>query len=530
MEGGRLKVEGDYSIDVYYDHVYGNAAKSSKDIDLTKKESYHYTEQIGIHLGTAIKDDLNLKFDFTGRHSTDKNVQAHRYELVKLYLGLTGEGYELAVGDLAELYSNYTFNTTFFGLKASYNPVDYITVKALAGRNKIRRDDQYEQVFGGGMVSFDPNPNLNFNASFMHTEITDLYPNATESNYRNDVWSLGSAINLFEKRLALAGEVAFCEHIVDRRDPLTERFDGFSTWAVLILKPAGEDLTLSFTHEYVEPDFKAVMGTHNTDKETFLLYADYKPSDFFQFISYYQFYRDCLTDKSPKFYRTDTHDAGAEFTIRPFTGIDYGYFKNLNLLYKMYYTYDKSEDRPESVNRQNIRAEIGAENSIEKYWGKTGWTMGLGLTYDIDHRLHAEDSLTTNINSTLNLSTDAYGFDFAFNLGFSVEFTDTYVEYPKNTFTKTTAALASGIVVTNNRWLPYKTVLGIEFAGTFIDEDIRYDSMENDTTIFLSQVLFKKKSLVSTIGLSYSNKDCRSQNPADRYGQDEYRVNFEIKF
>jgi len=530
IEGGRLQAGGEYSIDAYYDHVYGNVDKSTMDVDKTKKESYHYTEQLGIHLEKAIKADLNLKFDFTGRHSTDKNVQAHRYELVKLYLGLTGENYELAVGDLAELYSNYVFNTTFFGFKASYNPVDTITVKTLAGRNKIRRDDQYEQVFGGGMVVFTPNPNLQFETSYMHTEITDLYPNATEYKYRNDVWSLGSAINLFEKKVTFAGEVAYCEHIVDRRDPLTESIDGFATWAILILKPFGEDLKLSFTHEYVEPDFKAVMGTHNTDKETFLWYADYKPSDSFRLVSYYQFYRDRLTGKSPKVYRTNTHDAGAEFTIRPFTGIDYGYFKNLSLFYKMYCTYDKSEDVPESVNRQNIRAKIEAENSIERYWGKTGWALGLGLTYDIDHRLHAEDFLTTDINSSLYLSTNAYGFDFDFNLGFSVEFTDTYVRYPKNTFAKTTVSFGSGIAVTNNRWLPYKTTVGIEYNGTIINEDIRYDSMENDTTIFLSQVLFKKKDHISTIGFSYTNKDCISQNPADRYGEDEYRINFEIKF
>lgn len=530
-DDGRLKVGGTYSIDVYYDHVYGNVLESSKDVHQTKKDNYHYTEELAIHLEGGIKEDLNLKFDFTGRHSTDKNVQTHRYELVDLYLGLTGKNYEIAFGDIPiELFSNYSFHRDFFGFKANYEVEDLLTFKVLAGRNKMRREDQYERVFGGGMIVFTPHPDYEFRTSFIHTEITDLYPNATETNFRNDVWTLGSTMNFFEKRVTLAGEVAFSDYVVDRRDPLTERLYGFATWAILIFKPIGEELILSFTHEYVDPDFLAVMGAHNIDKETFLWYIDYNPSEIFRLESSYQFYRNRLTEESAELYRTNTHNANTTIILSPLI-YEESYFKNLILAFDIDCTYQKSEDIPESVNSQIIIANISAGNKIERYWGEMAWTLGLGLTYNIDNTLHAEDDLTTGFNTTFNYSTYAYGFDFDFNLGFSVEFEDMYIKYPKETLTKTTAILGPmGLTITSNRWLPYKTTLGVGYTGTFVDEELGYDTIENVTTVSLSQVLFRRGDIISTIGLSYSNLDCRSQNPIDRYGEDEYRVTFGLKF
>jgi hypothetical protein len=207
------------------------------------------------------------------------------------------------------------------------------------------------------------------------------------------------------------------------------------------------------------------------------------------------------------------------------------YFRDLILSFNIDCIYQKSEDTPTSVNSQTLIATISAGNSIVRYWGGMGWSIGLGVIYNIDNIPNAEDCLTTKFSNTFNYSTDAYGFDFDFNLGFSVEFEDRYMKYPKNTLTKTTATLGPmGLEITSNRWLPYRTTVGVGYTGTFIDKEADCDTVENLTTVSLSQVLYRGKDIGSTIVLSYSNLDRRSQNRVERYGEDEYRVTFEIRF
>ncbi len=529
-EDGRLIAHGMYSIEVYYDHVYGNVIESSKDIHYSKKDNYHYTENLNIELTGKVKEDMTLDFAFTGSHSTDKNVQLHRYELEKLYIGLTGKNCELAFGDLTELFSYYTFSRDFFGFRANCKVEDLLTFKVLAGRNKMRKDDQFEQVFGGGMVTFTPHPNYELTTSYVHAEITDLYPNATIPNYRNDVWSIGSKMWFFDRRALLTGEGAISKYVTDRRDPQPETLDGKALWAALILKPLREELNLALAYEYIEPNFKAIMGEHSTDRETYLLYVDYKPSEMFHFIYHYQFYRDHLTNKSTAKYRTNTHDAETEITLKPFMYDDENYFKNLNFIFHFGYVYEKSEDIPESVNNQNIHINLTAANSMEKYWGKVGWNLCFDLSYDIDHTLHADDTLTTDIGVEFNCSTNTYGLDFGLGMNFSVGFQDRYIKYPRETLTRMTSTAGVDFTVINKRWLPYETTLNISYFGTWIDKELGDDTIFHETDISLTQVLIKKNDVISSIIFSYSNNDFRSQDPLYRYGEDEYKVTFKLEF
>jgi len=47
-ENGRLTT--DYSVDVYYENVYGNVERSVLDVDRTTKENWHYTEGLKVQL------------------------------------------------------------------------------------------------------------------------------------------------------------------------------------------------------------------------------------------------------------------------------------------------------------------------------------------------------------------------------------------------------------------------------------------------------------------------------------------------
>ena len=65
-------------------------------------------------------------------------------------------------------------------------------------------------------VEVAPAPGLTLSANYVHTEITDLYPGATVTDYANDVWSAAGRLALMDERLIAAGEIAVSRYVADR--------------------------------------------------------------------------------------------------------------------------------------------------------------------------------------------------------------------------------------------------------------------------------------------------------------------------
>ena len=71
-------------------------------------------------------------------------------------LRLTGETFEVGLGDLSAVYSNYTFNNAFFGASATLRPTRGLTLSALGGINRWPKTDTYGRAFGGAPQSRSP--------------------------------------------------------------------------------------------------------------------------------------------------------------------------------------------------------------------------------------------------------------------------------------------------------------------------------------------------------------------------------------
>ncbi|MCI0480307.1 MAG: hypothetical protein L0213_01820, partial [Candidatus Dadabacteria bacterium] len=155
-EDGRLTT--DYSVDLYYENVYGNVDKSVLDVDHSSKDNWHYNERLRIQLEQKITDTTNLEVFFYGRHTSDRQIQDERAKILQAYLRLYGDNFEFAVGDVGEYYTRYTFNNTFLGARGWIKPLASLKVMLLGGRNREGVDDTYEHVFGGARIEYSPKP------------------------------------------------------------------------------------------------------------------------------------------------------------------------------------------------------------------------------------------------------------------------------------------------------------------------------------------------------------------------------------
>ncbi len=71
-------------------------------------------------------------------------------------LRLSGDTFEVGLGDLSAYFSNYTFNNTLFGVTASLRPSKNVTLSVLAGTNRDAERDTFEHLFYGARVETRP--------------------------------------------------------------------------------------------------------------------------------------------------------------------------------------------------------------------------------------------------------------------------------------------------------------------------------------------------------------------------------------
>ena len=205
------------------------------------------------------------------------------------------------------------------------------------GRNREGSIDTYEHTFGGGRIVFTPHPNYKFGTTYIHTEITKLFPDTTVGDYSNDVWSFDTTLKFFDRKLLFKGETAFSLYSEDRRDPLADKIQGWAINLELDYKPIRE-IKISTDYEYVEPNFMTIMGTAPRDRESIKWGITYTPSRVWKFWGDYKFRRNCLTNSSPSEYRTFVHYSEAGLTYRPFYENKDSYFNKLKLDLRLDYT------------------------------------------------------------------------------------------------------------------------------------------------------------------------------------------------
>ncbi len=358
-DGGYLRAT--YSIDTYYESVYGNLGASTLDVDPETGEAWHYDEGLRVNFSRDLPSGLGVDFSFWGRHTSDRLLQrapGDSWMINEIRLGITGDTFQIGVGDCSAFYSNYTFNNAFFGAAATYRPAPWLSVSLLGGTNRDARRDTYRRVFSGARFEVNPSRSVLLAASWVHTEIAELYRPSAVTDYSNDVWSLSSRISLMDERLVLSGEFAMSSYNADRRLPAAEAVWGNAAWCALSFAPLRNELSLLVAYERVEPDFIGVMGTHSIDRETLSAGLRYTPSEMLSATAYFRWFHDRLSDSSPAPYRTDTMDPGISLSVKPFFYDADSTFRNLTIDLSATLSRESSDDAPRSVADERLIARL----------------------------------------------------------------------------------------------------------------------------------------------------------------------------
>ncbi len=515
-EDGRLSL--DYSIDVYYENVYGNVDKSSLDVDSEHKDNWHYSENLKVRMDKKVTDDLAIEFFAHVRNTSDKAVMNHRWKVLQAYLRLYGEDFELAIGDISEYYTKYTFNNTFLGAKVWYKPSPSFKFMALGGRNRDIHDDLYEHFLGGGRIEYTPRSEYLFGFSYIHTEVSKLYSGTSIADYSNDVWSFDTRLKLLDRKLQVKGEAAFS--LYHEADP-SLNLDGWALNIEADYRPIRE-LKLSLDYERVEPDFMTIMGTAARDRETIKTEFRYTPSRMWNLWGKYKFTRDDLTPESDADYRTYKHYSELGLVIRPFHDKDV-YFKNLMLDMRLNYNDSMSNDFPRSVNEDTYEAKFLISNRYDK--------MRYSIEYRFrntnDHTSDATDTIINTVGAKWGYGFYALGLDWDLKLGYKVDFKKTFEQNPDMALDSISHVSDASLGIF---YEPTKTSLNVKYLGVITCADDAADTRRTSIKVALDQVLHETDSMKSTLGVSYENMDFWSTDHDDRYGENIYMLNFAVHF
>jgi hypothetical protein len=517
-ENGRLTT--DYSVDIYYENVYGNVDRSVLDVDRKTKDNWHYTEGLKVQLEQAITETSNLEFFFYGRHTTDKQIQNERAKILQMYLRLYGDNFEFAVGDVAEYYTKYTFNNTFIGARGWVRPLASLKIMLLGGRNREGRDDTYEHTFGGARIEYSPHPNYIFGTTYIHTEITKLFPGTTVLDYRGDVVSFDTRLRLLDRKLLIYGETAFSWYTEDRRDPLSDKPEGWALNLEIDYRPI-QPLKLSLDYEYVEPNFITIMGSAARDRETVKGEVRYYPTDSLDIWTKYRFTGDRLSESSPVAYRTETHYSEAGLTYKPFFADKESYFRNLKFDFRLDYTRRTSSNNPMSVDDGRFNGRLIVSNIHEKM----RYSLEYGFRYTDDFVPGSSDTMVNTLGAKWGYAFAGLGLDWNLDLSCKVDFRNTHTGV--DTTYDTISAFTGGMTVA---YIPTNTLLRLSYLGVYSQIGGGYDTSKNATEVALEQVLYNGGSITSILGISYRNLDFQSENSDDSYGENIYMLSLTLRF
>ncbi|MBN2223703.1 MAG: hypothetical protein JW765_03415 [Deltaproteobacteria bacterium] len=507
--GGYLRTT--YSIDTYYESVWGNILQSTLDVDPATGRAWHYDENLKIGLSRSLPSGLGVEFAFWGRHTTDglfQRTPGESWMVDEMRLRLTGEAFDIGLGDLSAFYSNYTFNNAFFGATTTLRPTPWLSVSVLGGTNRDARRDTYRRAFGGARIEVRPSASALVAASWVHTEITELYDTSTVTDYANDVWSLSSRISFLDKRLVFSGELAASSYVADRRLPGAGEQWGTAAWCALSFTPLRNELSLVVAYERVDPKFIGVMGTHSADRETLSAGLRYTPSEMLTATAYFRWFHDRVTDASPAAYRTDTMDPGVTVTIMPFFYDPDSAFKNLAIDFTAFYFREQSRDAPRSVADERLIARLSVGDSRDAF----RWAV-ISSVERYDDRTAADlDTTAGTLGAQFGYRADADRYTLSADLlaEFRVEAVRDLV---RGRLYDTAVRLSAGTAASFSFFPDYPTRCSVRYEGILRNRESGDDTREHSFHLTIEQVLMRRAGLTGTLGLDGSFADVRSSNP-----------------
>ena len=523
-DGGKIDVM--YRMDLKAKRIYGDRNAIPSDADEDRTWNILYSEYLALTLTHKTDGDLNVS-GFVNLLHTDEEILMigdEHFRLIEGTLTLRGERWSLELGDTYAPFTSYTFNRGFFGIKGEYNSPVGVDLILLGGVNRDSRLDRYERACYGVRLVAAPDRRLTLGASYVHAEITKLFYDSSETAYRNDVVSIDGMLSLYGGRLVLFGEGAMSLYLDDMRNPRSETVRDLAFRTNITLKPIRNDLTVYVFYEYVEPGFRAVMGTPAVDRETMDVIVVYTPSDRWECMGTYHFSRNGLTETSPVSF--SAYDSEALVVVAytlPNTGSE-----DITSVFSagIYYLGSHSKDDPKSVNEEVFRLNLGAKHNRKH----TEYEIKYIYEQYIDHLADSIDREKHSVKCIWRYHHTAFGFDYRIKCGMNMVYEIRLG--PNSTDSTTDFELGADVVgeVTLRRFSPYNTTLLVECSGLVKDRRERANVREGELSVTLTQVLMKRRGLTAWIALEYEATHNRVSDGSGRYGERVGRMSFIMEF
>lgn len=524
--GGYLRTT--YSIDGYYESVWGNRLNSTLDVG-SDGDAWHYDENLKITFSRDLRSGIEVEGAFWGRHTTDEILQQNPGEswmVNEVRLRLTGESFEVGLGDLSAVYSNYTFNNAFFGGYATLRPTKGLTVSALGGVNRRPEADTYGRAFGGLHVELVPATGLTLSANYVHTEITDLYPGTTATDYANDVWSVAGRLALADERLVAAGEIAVSSYVADRRLPDARAEWGTAAWCALSFSPLRNELSILAAWERVDPGFVGAMGTYSADRQTWSVGARYTPTDALTATAYFRYYEGLVTDYLGAGYHAVTRDPAVTLSWRPFAYEPGSRFTNLTLDCTLSYTAIESTEPGNTVSFERVFAHVGLTDTRDP------WRFGIAYEIQADDDRTAAD--TDILAHTPALSAgwrhDAPGWTLSADLTARMRIEAVDDNVAGHRYVDVTPWVAAAISAVINPQSDYPTRCRLRYDMIFYRRARDADRYDHEFEARLEQVFMKAGPVTGTLGLHCRLFTAASHGPGQSYGEEVYGAFMRLEF
>jgi len=546
-----------YTIETYYEYVYGNTNKLESAIDFNRKthDNWHYRELLTLGARKYILSDNSvIDFYIEGEHTTDKIEQFRTGKLwgfenlflrlsvdkigksnfneVPRFKNLPEYKYEASAGSIVLKFSDYTISGNTFGISASWRPVCAFNVIVAGGVSNYLNEELYTNPYGAARIIFTPIPNTMFGATFIHSEMSWIDPKSSSTNYSNDVWSLDAYMEFLDNKLIIDAETAISRYNADRNDPTSDTVNGWALKLNVAYKSPG-CLNWNFKYEHQEPDFtsKFYIPTQTDiysweELETDLIRGDINYTAPKMWDLYGRcLYRRIFVDDGFNDYR-NLYEAEIRVTYGPTVPTIVFPIKGATLIFSLLYGRDRSKDEPQSFNEERLEVSIKGEKS--KY--------GLGYTYKnvksyIDSKPDCiSHSVSLDLPETyLPKKNSRYlrCFELRLRGKFAVAYEDRYTRDPEHRVNGVSVSIHPALTL---KYIPLGTELTVDYDAAYPFYGEESDQFKNTTKVALTQPIKIKDRYESKIVLSYEGKDYWSRDPDNSYGSGIFKLAFEIVF
>ena len=464
--GGYLRTS--YSIDGYYESVWGNRLNSTLDVG-SDGDAWHYDENLRITFSRPLSSGLGVEFAFWGRHTSDALLQRNPGEewmANEVRLRLTGETFDIGLGNLRPFLQLHLQQRLLWGLD---HPAPLEHADPLrAGRRQPLAEDRYLRP----CLRRPPH------RSRPHTRplaLGELRPHRDHRplprRYRDRLRQrrlVGGRPpradgRTTDRRGRNRGQPLRCRPPVGRQRPmgsapglpsrLPPSETSFRYW------PRGSAWTRRSWARWAP----------SADRETMSIGARYTPSDAFTATAYFRYYEGLVTDIYGAEYHAVTRDPAVTIAWRPFMYDPGSRFTNLALDCTVSYTSERSTDPGNTVSFERIYAHLGLTDT------RGPWRFGAAYDLEQDDDMTATDldTLANTVTLSLGWRYEADGYTLSTDLMAQVKLKSIQDNVAGRRYLDVSPRVVAGISAVINPGSDYPTRWSLRYDEDILSAQVR---------------------------------------------------------